>query len=127
MLLVGLLALASASVTYAAVSALIDTGTRSAATASAAPGWLGIDTTEFPLGSGAMIVDLAPGGPAQAAGLQPRDVITRVGNHAVATPADVDSAIAGMHAGQRVEIGYARGPITYTTQVTLAARSASSP
>jgi S1-C subfamily serine protease len=125
--LVGLLTLLSAGATYAAVSALIGPGAGSPATASAAPGWLGVDTTSFPLGGGAMVVDVAPGSPAEAAGLQPGDVITQIDNRPVATQADVDSAIAGMHPGQQLEIGYARGPITYTTQATLAARSAANP
>src|SRR5262249_27387047 len=107
--------------------ALIGSGARAPAAASAAPGWLGVDTTSFPLGGGAMVVDVAAGGPAEAAGLQPGDVITQIDSRPVATPADVASAIAGMHPGQQVEIGYTRGPITYTTQATLAARSAASP
>jgi S1-C subfamily serine protease len=121
--------LVSGAVAFAVVSLLAEGGNRRSltvnsapATVSSAPAWLGADTTNSPLGGGAMIADVVPGSPAEAAGLQPGDVITQVDNAPVASPDDVASALAGMHAGQRLQISYARGPLTYTTQVTLAAR-----
>ena len=128
--LIGFATLLSAGAAYAAVSALVTTGTQHSAGAQQASGvanaraWLGVETTRFPLTAGAMIVDVVPGSPADAAGLQPGEVITEVDNHPVQTPADLESALAGMHAGERAQIGYQLGPSTYTTQVTLQVRPA---
>ena len=117
-----LLTLLSAGATYAVVSALVGGGAQPASSASRAPAWLGVDTTSYPLGSGAMVIDVTPGSPAEQAGLEPGDVITQIDNRRIGSPADIGSAITGMHSGETVEVGYIRGPITYTTQVTLTAR-----
>ena len=125
--LIGLGALLVAGGAYAAVSTLSAPGTSSLPVAQPTPvsntreAWLGVDTTSFPVITGAMIVDVAPGSPADAAGLQPGDVITQINNTPVQTPADLDSALAGLHAGQQVQIQYQLGPGggTYTTQATL--------
>jgi S1-C subfamily serine protease len=74
------------------------------------------------LGNGALIVDAAPGGPADRGGLQPGDVITGIDNHPVQSPADFNAVLAGLHAGQQVQINYEQGPLSYTTQVSLQAR-----
>ena len=42
-----------------------------------------------------MVVDVFPGSPAQAAGMEPGDVITRINGHPVTDPSDVTSALAG--------------------------------
>jgi PDZ domain len=133
-LVAALVALLSAGGAYAAVSFLVGSGDQSSATANGAPVWLGIDMGSLPFGgggfqsgAGAVVSDVVPGGPAAGAGLEPGDVITQIGNQPVGTPSDVESAIAGMHTGQQVEIQYDRGPMTYTTQATLAARPAGYP
>jgi PDZ domain len=120
--LIASLALLSAGGAYAVVSALVGSSAASPVSAGQTPGWLGVDTTSFPLASGALIVGVTPGSPAQTAGLEPGDVITQIDNEPVANPGAVDAALSGLHAGQRVEIGYDRVLIPYTTQVTLAAR-----
>jgi S1-C subfamily serine protease len=74
-----------------------------------------------------MVVDVAQGSPADVAGLQPGDVITKIGNRPVRTPSDLESALAAMHPGQQVEIQYAQGPIPNTTRATLRARPANGP
>jgi S1-C subfamily serine protease len=76
---------------------------------------------------GAMVMDVIPASPADAAGLQPGDVITQIANRPVQVPSDLESALAGMHAGQQIEIQYERGPISSTTQATLRARPANGP
>ncbi len=136
---VALAALLSAGIAYAAVSLVIGSGSQSPATAKSAPPWLGVDVGgSFPLlggnllsgsglGVGVIVANVAPGSPAAAAGLEPGDVITQIGNHAVATPAEVTSAIAGLHAGDQVQIQYQRGLTAYTTAATLVARPAGSP
>jgi S1-C subfamily serine protease len=125
--LIGLAALVLAGGAYAGISTLSTTGTSSPPVAQPTPvsttreAWLGVDTTSFPVITGAMIVDVAPGSPADAAGLQPGDVITQIDNTPVQTPADLESALAGLHAGRQVQIQYQLGPGggTYTTQATL--------
>ncbi len=130
--LIGIAALVIAGAAYGAVSALSTAGTPSPPAAQGTPvfttgqAWLGVDTTSFPVITGAMIVDVAPGSPADAAGLQPGDVITGIDEHPVQTPADLDSALAALHAGQSVRIQYQLGPgqSSYTTQATLRSRPA---
>jgi hypothetical protein len=132
--LIGLASLLCAGAAYAGVSALLTSGPQTStggppssrfagagqsASVGSGPAWLGVQSTSFPLTSGALIVDVAPGGPAEAAGLQPGDVITEIDGHPVQAPADIDSALAGLHPGQRVQIVYQQGPSTYTASVTL--------
>lgn len=115
--------------TYALVSVLTGSSAKGPATSSEAPGWLGVDMVSFPfgggsfpLGGGALIGEVVPGSPAAAAGLEPGDVITQIDNRRVATPSDVDAALAGMHVGDHVQIEYDRVLSTYSTEATLAAR-----
>jgi S1-C subfamily serine protease len=120
-----------------------------AAPAAAAPAWLGVETESvasaggglssgsgsgnsggtggFSSGAGVVVTNVAPGSPADAAGLEPGDVITQIDSRAVNSPNDINSALAGMHAGQQVEIQYQRGPFADSAQVTLAARPSGSP
>ena len=132
--LVTLLTLLSAGAAYAVVSLLVGSGGQSSAVSSAGPGWLGVDMSSItasggssPIGGGVVVANVVPGSPAAAAGLEPGDVITQIDNQPIATPADVESAIAGMRAGEQIEIQYDRGPAEYTTQATLAARPAAYP
>ena len=129
--------LVSAGVAYAAVSSLVGSGgggsPRTAKaplvrsqTRATTPAWLGVETMSFsPLG--AIVADVVPGSPADLAGLHPGDVITQIGSRQVQAPTDVESALAGMHAGQRIEIQYQRGPFPYTAQATLRPRPAGGP
>jgi S1-C subfamily serine protease len=82
--------------------------------------WLGVDLAGISLGNGALIGDVIPSSPADNAGLQPGDVITRVNNQPINQPADLSAAIAHLHPGDQVQIEFVRGPSTYTTAVTLA-------
>jgi putative serine protease PepD len=126
--------LLAGGVGLAAVSSLVSSGGGGSGTGNAtvasspaqstAPAWLGVDTINA---GGAMVVDMVPGSPADVAGLELGDVITQIGNRPVQAPTDLESALAGMHAGQRVEIQYERGPISSTTQATLRARPANGP
>jgi PDZ domain len=126
--LLGAAMLLAAGAAFAAVSALRTSGSHASSASqtpsasSIRPGWLGVDTALFPLTNGAMIVDVTPGSPADNAGLQPGEIITEIDGRPVQGPGDLEAALAGMHAGQRVQIGYEQGPSTYTAQVTLRAR-----
>lgn len=108
---------------------------------SGTPAWLGVDVAgspfpaaSFPAGgsgfqftNGAMVMDVIPGSPGAAAGLEPGDVITEIDHQQVSSPAQVNSIIAHRHAGDRVQIQYDKALTTYTTQTTLTARPAGSP
>ena len=134
-MLLTLAMLLSAGAAFAAVLLLFGSSGQSSATAgsrisSQSPGWLGVDmATSLGAGflspnGGVLIGDVVPGSPAATAGLQPGDVITQIGNRPVTAPSDVESTIAGMHAGEQVQIQYQRGPAQYTTLATLARRPA---
>jgi S1-C subfamily serine protease len=123
----------SAVLAYAVVSALVSDDPaqspeqtasqgQQASTSSTRPAWLGVDTTSSPVGGGALVMAVSPGSPANAAGLEPGDIITSLGNNTVQSPADIQSALSGLHAGQQVQIAYYRGPISLTTEATLTKR-----
>ena len=52
------------------------------------------DQLDVPAGTkGAVVQRVQPGSPAEAAGLQPGDVIVSVGTHAISSPAEAASAM----------------------------------
>ncbi len=77
--------------------------------------------------AGVVVTNVVPGSPADAAGLQPGDVITQIDSQTVNAPDEVNSALAGMHAGQQVVIQYQRGPFANSAQVTLGTQPKGSP
>jgi len=119
--LIGLLTFVGAGTAYAVTSALTGSGGNNQAAARGYQPWLGIDLYNSPFG-GPIVVGVAPSSPAQAAGLQPGDVISRVDGQPVATTSEFASAIAGKHPGDQVTIQLERGPATYVADVTLATR-----
>jgi serine protease DegQ len=80
----------------------------------------------LPLG-GVVIATVAPGSPADRAGLEPGDIITEIDNHPINGPNDLSAAIGGLQAGDTIAIQVSRGSTVYTTRATLAARPASFP
>ena len=115
-----LLALLSAGLTFGVTTLLIDAAGSGSAVASAAHGWLGIDVIGSPLGT--MVLDVAPGSPAQKAGLQPGDVLTGIATQPITTVDAVSAALNGLHAGDRIVVRYTRGFVSYTAQTKLVAR-----
>ncbi len=91
------------------------------ASANAGTPWLGVELQSVPVNR-VVITAVVPGGPAEASGLGPGDVITSVANHQINMPGDVTAAIAGMHPGDRVEVQIQRGGLPLAARVTLAAR-----
>src|SRR5262249_55065354 len=123
---VTLSALLAAAVAFATVSLLTNSGGgRGSTTAKTAPGWLGVQTISTPVG--ATFASVAPGSPAEAAGLTPGDVITQIDNRQVTTSAGVESVLASLRPGERVEIHIQQGPFGYTRWATLATRPAGGP
>ncbi len=108
---------------------------------SGRPAWLGVDMagpsfpaatfpsggSGFPFVHGALVVYVMPGGPGEAAGLEPGAVITEIDNQKVSSPAQVNSILARLHVGDRVQIQYDKALTMYTTKIALTARPAGSP
>ncbi len=74
---------------------------------------------------GAIIAEIAPGGPAASAGLQVGDVITEINGQMVANASDATRIIRSNQIGQSVTVTYYRGNNQATAQVTLAPRPGS--
>lgn len=68
---------------------------------------------------GALIVGVAAGGPAAAAGLKPGDVIVQIGSHSVAAVADFADALLTLRPGDVVYVTIYRGNERLTIKVTL--------
>jgi S1-C subfamily serine protease len=96
-------------------------GVRTLAPRTAGAAWLGADTTNFAAagGGGALVTDVVSGGPADAAGLQPGDLITQIGSTPIASPSVIAFALAGLHPGDPVQVQFQRGLFTNTAQLVL--------
>jgi len=119
-----------AGAAYGAASLVAGSGSQTMPNSGGAPGYLGVQMAStpfsfpgqgsgFPFVNGVMVVNVSPGSPAAAAGLEPGDVLTNVDNHPVTNPAQVNSTLARHHAGDRVDIQYVASFTTYNTQATL--------
>ncbi|MGN6244403.1 MAG: S1C family serine protease [Motilibacteraceae bacterium] len=75
-------------------------------------------TTGSP-GLGAQIRQVANGGPAAAAGLQPGDVVTKVDDRAITDADSLVVAVRSHDPGQTITVTYTRGGATRTAQVKL--------
>jgi S1-C subfamily serine protease len=77
--------------------------------------------SQSPVSSGALICEIPSGSPAQAAGLQPGDVITSVNGTAISTADGLTSVMATAQPGQKFAITYVDQYGTkHTTTATLA-------
>jgi C-terminal processing protease CtpA/Prc len=103
-----------------AVSSLSDAG--SSAGQSSQTGWLGVKLLTGP--SGAVVASVAPGSPAQAAGLRAGDVITQVEDRPVVSPVNVLNAVQALGPGETLQLQVQRGPVAFTANVTLGAQPA---
>ncbi|MBA7700108.1 putative serine protease HhoB [subsurface metagenome] len=77
---------------------------------------------ELAVEEGAFITVVAPGSPADEAGLEAEDVIVGLDDQKIATAEDLVQAIHSSQIGQRVEIIFWQGDTQNTTYVTLAER-----
>ena len=121
---VGLVALATvAGAAVALGAATLAGGSGSGSSTSDAkvlPGhaWLGLQTVSQMGTSGATVLVVDSGGPAQRAGLQPGDVITQVDGQPITSPGVLDAAIAGKQPGQQVQLlvnRYGQSLVLYAT------------
>ncbi len=70
--------------------------------------------------TGALVLQVQPGGPADKAGLQPGDLVTSVGGKQVGSVEDVLGELRTLDVGQTVSVVVERGGKSQTVQVTLA-------
>ncbi|HVF05480.1 MAG TPA: trypsin-like peptidase domain-containing protein [Frankiaceae bacterium] len=73
---------------------------------------------------GALVVEVTPGGPADRAGLRPRDIIVRLADDDVTSMGDLIGAIRSHRIGEAVEVTYIRNGKQATLRVTLAEKPA---
>jgi serine protease DegQ len=78
---------------------------------------LGLDRT-----TGVLVFEVEQGGPAADAGIQPGDVLTRMGNRELEGVEDLLDELRQHKAGDRVQITLVRGGRTQQVEVTLAER-----
>ena len=78
---------------------------------------------KLPVSKGAYVSKVIAGGPADEAGIEKGDIITKVGNVEVGRAGSVSTLIGEYQVGDKVEITYRRGDETKTTVVTLAGYS----
>ncbi|TQF07564.1 PDZ domain-containing protein [Kitasatospora acidiphila] len=69
--------------------------------------------------AGVLVVSAASGGPAADAGMQPGDVITKVGSTQITDLSDLTTALASLTPGANVTVTYTRNGQTMTANVTL--------
>ncbi|GAA2992259.1 trypsin-like peptidase domain-containing protein [Kitasatospora albolonga] len=69
--------------------------------------------------AGVVIASVTAGGPAANAGLQPGDVITKLGDTPITTMNSLTTALAALQPGAKVPVTYQRDGKTTTTDVTL--------
>ena len=93
--------------------------------------WIGIQHTtlpaeeakrlRLPTGPGTTVVGVIPNGPAATAGIEPGDLITRLGDQPIQSERDLTQAIRAHNAGDRVEITLTRNGKEMRVAVTLGA------
>jgi S1-C subfamily serine protease len=93
----------------------------SAAAQDGAAPYLGVTIAENE--AGAEVLAVAPGSPAEAAGLQAGDIITMVGDTDV-TAASLAEAVRGQAVGDTITLSVLRGGETLSVEATLAERPA---
>jgi putative serine protease PepD len=103
-------------------------------TPTTTPGYIGVDVETltpqlrseygFTPKSGAVILSTVPGGPGDLAGLTQEDTIVGVDSKTITSASDLQSAVQGDKAGQRIKITYYRGDVEHTASLTLISQSA---
>ncbi len=77
----------------------------------------------FKTSKGAVIADVNPGSPAEAANLQQGDVIVEANGQSVETADDLSSIIIGLHPGDKLRLKYVEDGKTLTTTATLGTKA----
>ncbi len=95
-------------------------------------GWIGVeprdltpdmaDTLRLPVKSGVLITGVLQDGPASSGGIQPGDVVTRIGDTSVANTAELLNAVASLPPGSNAAIAVQRGDKVVAVTVRVAQR-----
>jgi len=89
--------------------------------------WLGVETDGSAMVQGAAIATVVAGGPAERAGLEAGDIVTRIGRDRIDDPTDLSASINRRAPGDKVEIEVIRGGARQQIEVTLGKRPARVP
>ncbi|MFF8727797.1 S1C family serine protease [Streptomyces sp. NPDC015171] len=76
-----------------------------------------VDSRYQPIG--VAVVSVRAGGAADAAGLRPNDIVTRLGEEPITTITSLSEALAAQKPGQRTKVTYERDGVEKTVEVTL--------
>jgi serine peptidase DegS len=99
-------------------------------------GWMGVDYTFVPVAAdsglpaaarGAQVTDVYPGGPAAQAGIQPHDILLRIGPNDIVDPSDLRRREAALQPGSKVEVAGLRNGTPFHVEVVLAQRPPTTP
>jgi Do/DeqQ family serine protease len=100
-------------------------------------GWIGVEPREFnaemaetlrlPVQRGVLIAGVLRDGPAAAGGVQPGDVVVKIGEQPVASTADLLGAVAALPPGSSATVGVQRGDKALELTVKIAQRPAVRP
>lgn len=94
-------------------------------------GWIGADYTFVPVAAdsglpsaarGAQVTAVYVGGPAAQAGIQPRDILLRIGSDDIRDPTDLRRREAALKPGSKVDISGLRNGNPFHLEITLAQR-----
>jgi membrane-associated protease RseP (regulator of RpoE activity) len=88
--------------------------------------WLGMEIESLSP-NGVVVATVAPGSQAEQAGLEPGDIIVQIGSRLIHSTGDLANAVAGLPAGDQVQLEVSRGSTPFTTSVTLGAAPSSYP
>lgn len=101
------------------------------ATGHVVRGWLGADYSFVPVEAnsglpaaarGALVTAVYPGSPAAIAGIQPHDILLRIGDTNIRDPADLRRREAAIKPGTRVELSGLRNGTPFHVEATLTER-----
>jgi len=96
-------------------------------------GWMGANYAFVPVAAdsglpsaarGVQVTDVTPGGPAAQAGIQPRDILLKIGSDDILDPADLRRREAAIKPGSTVEVSGLRNGSPFHLDVTLVQRPA---
>ena len=76
---------------------------------------------------GVQVSEVYAGGPAAAAGIQPHDILLRIGNDDIADPADLRRHEAALKPGSTVDVSGLRNGAPFHLNVTIAQRPSALP
>ena len=92
--------------------------------------YLGVSTSDSPGGSGAVVREVVPGGPAAKAGIRPAtaaagtdgDIIVAIDGKPVIEPDDITALIGGADPGDKIQVSVIRGGQEQTLEIDLSTR-----